>query len=147
MSFTVQIGHAQKDGRRFVIEAHSDAAGEFARIQYLAEDSADTNAIATARHTSLLASNAEQEARNTVDQGLQPNPRFQTIEELLLKVRARYLSSVGEETCRIARWVVDRLDDGSVSVVQMRAAFGVSAAQWNAINGRMDVLAAAISSV
>ena len=147
MALLISIGHAQKDGRRFVIEAHSDAVGEFARIQYLAEDNADTNAIATARHASLLASSAEQEARNTVDQGLQPNPRFQTEDELLVKVRARYLPSKGEETCIISKWIVDRLNDGSISVPQMRTVFGVSAAGWNAINGRMDVFAAAIDSV
>jgi hypothetical protein len=147
MAFTVTVGHAQRDGRKFVLEVHSDGQGEYSRIEYLADPLADFNAIATAREPVLIASLAEQESRDTVDQRLQPNPRFQTEDELLLKVRQRYLASKGEETCRIARWIVDRLNDASVTVVQMRTAWGgIPTNQWNAINGRMDTFAAAISS-
>lgn len=148
MPFTVTIGHAQKDGRKYVEEVHSDGVGEFSRQEYLAVDGADTNAIATARNAALLISFAEQEARDVVDQNLQANPRFQTEDELLLKVRTRYLPSKGEETCRIAKWIVDRLNDGSVTVVQMRTAWGgIPTNTWNSINGRMDTYAAAIVSV
>ena len=148
MPFTVQVGHAQRDGRKFVLEVHSDAQGEHSRIEYLADPLADFNAIAAAREPVLVASLAEQEARSTVDQNLQPNSRFQTEDELLLKVRRRYLVSKGEETCRIARWIVDRLNDASVTVVQMRTAWGgIPTNQWNAINGRMDTFVAAINSI
>jgi len=153
MPFTVSVGHAQKDGRRYVEEVHTDAVGEFARLQYLADEAADTNAIATRRHDALIISFAEQEARDVVDNREPPvppfrTPRFQTSDELLLKVRLRYLASKGEETCRISRWIVDRLNDGSVTVVQMRTAFGgIQTNVWNGINGRMDTFANAIDSV
>jgi hypothetical protein len=145
--FTIQVGHAQRDGRKFVLEVHSDAQGEHSRIEYLADPLADFNAIATAREPVLISGLAEQEARATVDLNLQPNPRFQTEDGLLLKVRQRYLASKGEETCRIARWIVDRLNDASVTVVQMRTAWGgIPTNQWNAINGRMDTFANAITA-
>jgi len=147
MPFSISVGHSQKDGRRYVLEIHTDAQGEFSRLEYLAAVGTDYNAVAAAREPVLIASLAEAEARETLDGGRQPSPRFQTVSDFLLKVRARYLASKGEETCRIARWIVDRLNDGSVTVVQIRAAFGVSAAGWNAINGRMDTFAAALDSV
>ena len=148
MGFSITVGHAQTDGRKFVRETHSDAQGVFADLEYLADPLLDFNAIATAREPVLIAFLAEQEARSTVDGRLQPTPRFQTIAELLSKVRERYLISVGEETCRIARWIVDRLNDGSVTVVQMRTAWGgIPANQWNSINGRMDTFANSITAV
>lgn len=149
MPFSITVGHAQLDQRRYVLEVHSDAQGEFSRIEYLAADGADHNAIATARNAALLISFAKQEARDTLDQNLQANsPRFQTEDQLLLEVRARYLPSKGEETCRIAKWIVDRLNDGSVTVVQMRTAWGgIAPNVWSAINGRMDTFANAIVSV
>jgi hypothetical protein len=147
MPFQISIGHSQKDGRRYVLEVHTDAQGEFSRLEYLAAIGTDYDAVASAREPVLIASLAEAEARETLDGGRQPSPRFQSVAEFLIKVRERYRVSVGEETCRIARWVVDRLNDGSVTVPQMRSAFGVSAAGWNSINGRMDTFAAAIDSV
>lgn len=148
MPFTVQPGHLQVDGRRYVLEIHTDVQGEYARIDYLAEGNADFNAIATAREPVLIAGLAAQEARDTVDNRLPPTPRFQTVDAMLLKVRQRYLTSKGEETCRIARWIVDRLNDGSVTVVQMRTAFGgIPTNTWNSINGRMDTFGNAITSV
>lgn len=148
MAHSITVGHAQKDGRRYVLEVHTDGQGEFARLEYLAAPGTDYEAVATAREPVLIEGLAEQEARDTVDQGRQPNSRFEPPSELLIKVRTRYLVSVGEETCRIARWVVDRLNDGSITVVQMRAAFGgISANEWNAINGRMDTFAASITSI
>jgi len=151
--FTVSVGHLQKDGRRYVEERHTDAIGEFARLEYLAEFSADFNTIATARRDQLVQSFAEQEARDVLDNRELPvppfrTPRYQTPDEFLLKVRLRYLTSKGEETCRIARWIVDRLNDGSITVGQMKITFGgIPTNTWNSINGRMDTFANSISSV
>lgn len=116
-------------------------------IRYLGEPGADAMAIAVAREPLVIASNADFEALNTVDRNLQPNPRFQTETELLGRVRARYDVSKGEETCRVAKWIVDRLGDGSITTAQCQAAWGVTAAGWNAINGRMDNYASSIASV
>lgn len=148
MAFTISVGHAQRDGRKFVREVHSDVLGVYADLEYLADPLLDFDAIATARGPILVASLADQEARDTVDNRLQPNPRFQAEDELLLKVRQRYLTSAGEEACKIAGWIVDRLNDGSVTVVQMRTAWGgIPTNQWNAINGRMDTFAAATTQL
>lgn len=148
MPYSISIGHLQKDGRRFVREVHSDVQGVYADLEYLADPLLDFDAIATAREPVLVARLAEVDARETIDLQRQPAPRFQTLPDLLLKVRQRYLTSVGEETCRIARWIVDRLNDGSVTVVQMRTAWGgIPTNEWNAINGRMDTFANSITAV
>lgn len=151
MAFTITVGHLQRDNRRYITETHSDAFGVYANIRYLSSPNPTTeqlNATATQREPELIQQNANNEAREDVDNNKQPTARFQTISEELEKIRERYEKSKGAETCRIARWIVDRLDDGSVTVVQMRLAFGgISTAQWNAINGRMDTFSAAITSV
>ena len=145
--FKLLIGHLQRDGRRYVTETHFDVLGDYADIRYLLPVGADPDVIATQREPDLIRQFSEVEAREKIDSRAVPEPRFQTIEEFLLKVRERYGKSNGIETCRIARWIVDRLNDGSVTVVQMRTAFGVTPAQWNSINGRMDTFANSLTSV
>ena len=146
MPFTISIGHLQRDGRRYISESFSDAIGVYTANTYLAADGLDYNAIASAKEPFLILQFAEVEARGDVNGNLL-TARFQTVDEELLKIRERYLGSKGNETCIIARWIVNRLNDGSVTVVQMRTAFNVSAAQWNAINGRMDTFANSLISV
>lgn len=147
MAFQISIGHLQRDGRRYVTETHFDAIGEYANIRYLLPVGADPDVIATQRGPDLIRQFSEVEAVEKVDSNARPSPRFQTIDEFLAKVRERYGSSKGIETCQIARWIVNRLNDGSVTVVQMRTAFSVSPSQWNSINGRMDTFANALTSV
>ena len=147
MPFTISVGHLQADGRRYVSEAFSDAVGVYSANTYLAADGLDYNAIASAKEPILILQFAEVEARGDIEGNFRPTARFQTLPEELLKIRERYLSSKGMETCVIARWIVDRLNDGSVTVVQIRTAFNVTPAQWNAINGRMDTFANSLTSV
>lgn len=147
MPWTIQLGTPQKDGKQFVTERHSDALGEFAVVEYRADTKTDYEATAAKRHPQLLADYAKDEARSIVDQGLRPTPRFQTVPELLLKVRERYRSSTQDETCVIARWIVQRLGDGSIATSQCATAWGVNAGGWNAINGRMDGYMAALDAV
>lgn len=147
MPFTVTPGHLQADGRRWVEEVFFDAFGNFYENRYLGPGNADYNAIAAAKEADLIRQFSEVEARSDVDSNFLPTGRFQTVGEELLKIRERYLKSTGIETCRIARWIVDRLNDGSVTVVQMRTAFNVTPAQWNSINGRMDNFSASLTSV
>ena len=147
MPFSITVGHAQKDGRRYVVEVHTDAQGEFSRVEYLAPIGADYNAIATAREPVLITSLADQEARSAVDENRQGSTRFQTAPEMLARIRGRYLQSVGEETCQIARWFVARLSEGWITNAQCQTAFGVNPAGWSGINGRIDTFANSITSV
>lgn len=60
-TYTVD-SHAQSDGRKYVMEAHTDSTGVVHRVQYLAPVGADYQAIADARATAIAAQLAEQEA-------------------------------------------------------------------------------------
>lgn len=147
MPFTVTIGHLQRGGRRWIDEVFFDARGNFYENRYLIADGSDYNAISAAKEPDLIRQFANSEALNDVEGNFKPTGRFQTVPEELLKIKERYSKSNGIETCRIARWVVNRLNDGSVTVVQMRTAFGVTPAQWNSINGRMDTFANSLTSI
>lgn len=147
MAVRVTVGHLQRDGRRYITEEFSDAVGVYFENTYLAPDGQDHLATSQSKEADLIRQFSNSEALQDVEGKSRPTARFQSIDEELLKVRERYLKSTGMETCRIARWVVDRLNDGSVTVVQMRTAFSVSPAQWNSINGRMDTFANSLTSV
>lgn len=151
MAITVTVvpdAHTQRDGRRYVTEIFEDGIGEVTRRTYLAPVGADTTALANARIPQVQESFEVQEKNEHLEQDKQPTSlRFQTVPDLLLKIRQDYLESTGEETCRIAKWIVDRLDDATITVPQCQTAWGASPAEWSAINGTMDTYAAAIVSV
>lgn len=59
--------HAQADGRRYVVESHTDSAGGVHRVQYLAVAGADYQAIANARAVVIADQLAEAEAQAVVN--------------------------------------------------------------------------------
>jgi len=62
VSSTYTVGHAQADGRRWVIERHTDHLGAVHERRYKAADGVDYVAIRTARIALIEAELAEQEA-------------------------------------------------------------------------------------
>ena len=153
MGFSITVGHAQTDGRKFVLEVHTDAQGEFARIEYLADPLADFNAIASAREPVLIASLADQEFERMLEADLDPDLdplpplRFQTMAELVARIREAFRSRNREQLCRIARWILNRIADGRLTDVQIRNAFGLTAPQYNALKSRMTALRDALNAV
>ena len=153
MPFTISVGHAQKDGRKFVLEVHSDAQGEFARAEYLAEDGADHNAIATARTAVLLASLAEQEFERMLEADVYPDLdplpplRFQTMAELMARIREAFRNRNREPLVQLARWIVNRITAGDMTDTQVRNAFGLTAPQYNVLKNRMTTLRDALNAV
>lgn len=65
-------------------------------------------------------------------------PKYQTVDEFLARVRARYAIAEGERAAIIATWMMDRLDDNDITDAQARAAWGQSAAQWGQTRGKMQ---------
>lgn len=61
-SSTFTVGHAQPDGRSYVVETHTDHLGAQHRVEYLASAGADYAAIAAARVPQLESQLAEAEA-------------------------------------------------------------------------------------
>lgn len=151
MTITVSVfpdNHTQADGRRFVLEIFEDGIGEVTRRRYLSEDGANYQAVADARIPKIEARLVEIEKGEHVALDKQPTSlRFQTVPELLLQIRQDYLTATGRNACIIAKWIVDRLDDATITPAQCQTAWGASPAEWSAINGTMDTYAAAIVSV
>ena len=147
MSFTIQVGHAQKDGRKFVLEVYSDAQGEFARLEYLAEPTADFNTIAAAREPVLLESSARSELDQAIAEDVMPALRFFDLSALVARVRELFRNGEAERLCEIARWILARINAGDLTDLQVRNAFGLTAGQYNALKNRITTLATALNTV
>lgn len=147
MPFTVTVGHAQRDGRRYVLEVHTDGQGEFARVTYLAPVGADHDAIATAREPVLLASAAEQEAESAIEDNVMPALRFQNATQFVARVRAFYRDHNADALARVAVWMRNRIQAGDITEAQFQSAFGFDAGQWSTFKTQMQSLAAAYDEV
>lgn len=58
------------------------------------------------------------------------NPKFQTKDEVLVRLVSRYLASSGAEACRIAYAVINLIDAGDYTPAQVAAALGISVGKW-----------------
>jgi len=68
VSSTYEVdAHAQRDGRRFVVETHTDSAGGIHTLHYLAPVGADYQALANARAVTIAENLAEQEATEVIN--------------------------------------------------------------------------------
>jgi hypothetical protein len=61
VSSTHIVGHAQRDGRRYVTETHLDHEGVAYGFEYLASNDVNTSAVLSARAASLEAALAAAE--------------------------------------------------------------------------------------
>ena len=147
MPFSIAVGHAQRDGRRYVLEVHSDGGGEFARLEYLAAEGADHNAVAAARELMLLESAAEQEFQSAVDGDVMPVLRFQNPLEFRARMRREFRSRERESLCRLARWILNRITAGDLTDAQVRNAFGMGVPDYTLFKTRMTTLRDALNSV
>lgn len=63
VSSVYEVGHAQRDGKRFVVELHTDSAGKVHRIEYgPMPDGTDYQGIMEARAAVISEQLAAQEA-------------------------------------------------------------------------------------
>lgn len=149
-SSVVTIEGAQVDGRRWVLEVHSDAQGEVARISYLGPSDAASTAqsVANARAVLLNTSLADAEAVAKCLIDANPLPlRFQTATEFLNRLRAFYRAGKAMQLVRLARWITRRIDDGSATVTQLRTVWGLTLTQWQTLEAKMRALRADIEAV
>lgn len=67
--------------------------------------------------------------------------RHATPEQLARALRDRYRKAKGPEAARLARRARELLDDGTLTPAQVRAAFGLTVAQFNQFRARLNVKA------
>jgi len=147
LSFQIEVGHAQADGRRYVLEIHSDGIGEVWRREYLSRDTDDLTAIAAARAVVLEARLAEEEIESAIEEDRAPAMRFQTGAAFLARLRGLYRNGRAEKLARIARWIRRRIIAGDVTETQVQNAFGLTNPQWNALKSKMQALDEALQLV
>ena len=65
------------------------------------------------------------------------NLNHQTAAEFAARLRTRYLNAEKVECARIAKWILDHIDAGDFTALQVRNAFGLTAGQWTTLKAKM----------
>lgn len=65
------------------------------------------------------------------------NLNHQTKAQFAARLRARYKSADKAEACRLAAWILDRIDAGDFTELQVRTAFGLTAGQWTTLKAKL----------
>jgi hypothetical protein len=132
----------QADGSAWVIEEHTDEAGDVHRRQYKAASGVDRDAVLAARAVKLDEVLRRNEVRRALAEDRAPAFKLLTGAQFLARLRAIYLDGKAEQVARIATWLMNRLDAGDVADLQLRTAFGLNTTQWNTLKAKMQALRA-----
>jgi hypothetical protein len=132
----------QADGSAWVIEEHVDEAGDTHRRQYKAAQSVDRDAVLAARAIKLDEVLRRKETLFHLMHDRAPVFKLLTGAQFLARLRAIYQEGKAEHIARIATWLMNRLDAGDVTDLQLRTAFGLNTTQWNALKAKMQALRA-----
>lgn len=73
--------------------------------------------------------------------------KHQSVEAFVARVRAVYREGSPEKLLLIARFLTARVQAGDITTAQVRAAFGLNAAQWTTLRDKMLALIAADNAV
>lgn len=65
------------------------------------------------------------------------NLQHQTPTQLAAKIRERFRNSRGQDAWKIATRLMDWLDAGDITDIQMRNTFGLTVVQWNELKVRL----------
>lgn len=130
-----------------VDEEHTDNVGIVHRWRYHPAKSVDINAKLALHAAEIDARLVEQEAESAIERDAAPTLNYQTGAQFLQRLREIYRESDKERCARIARWIINRLDAGHVTVAQLRNAFELTAQQWSALEAKLRALKASIESV
>ena len=61
----------------------------------------------------------------------------QTAAQFAARLRARYKAASKVEACRLAAWILDHIDAGDFTELQVRNAFGLTAGQWTTLKAKL----------
>lgn len=73
--------------------------------------------------------------------------KHQTAAQLAARFRARFRAARRDEACRMAAWLLDRIDAGDFTDAQVRTAFGLTVTQYNNLKTRLTSMRAAWQSL
>lgn len=146
VSSTHVVGHAQVDGRRYVVELHTDVVGVVRRAEWLSPGNlsdAELTEICTARAAALDTELADREAFEKVNGVAAVTLSYQTAAQFATRLREWYRNASREELCRLAWWLVEMLGAGLLTDAQLRSAsaFDMTANAWNSFKAAKLVTA------
>lgn len=148
ISSTYTLGTPQANGTVYVTEIHTwDSGVPITIIEYgPVPPTLDFQSIANARAITIMQAKRDEEAYDNLQ-----NDRyllvFNTETQILTYVRELYVQSIGIETCRLARWIINRLNASAFSITAIRTVWAMTQPQWNSFNGVLDTYAAAYTSM
>jgi hypothetical protein len=134
------VGPTQADGRQFVRETHTDNVAIQHFVDYLAAVGANYTAIMNARAITLAVQIADQEFADNLGKTSGFTLNYQTRSELASRFRAIYLSATRDVACSMAYWLIERINDGTVTDAQVQAAFGLTALQYSNMKARATTM-------
>ena len=73
--------------------------------------------------------------------------RHATNAQLAAAFRERYRAATGLEAGRLARWLLNRIADGTWTDAQVRSAFGLNATQYTTLKSRLTTRATRYDAV
>lgn len=137
------LGGIQRDGRRFVSEAHTDGQGSVYTREYLAVEGANYAQVRDAEGARLSEALADAECSRATANGAWPTLLHQTAAEFASRFWARVLSARARgdqfEYGRLLWWLTQRLVAGSITDAQARGSFNsafgrsLTAGQWTTL--------------
>ena len=66
--------------------------------------------------------------------------RHQTKAQFAARLRERYRNASREEAARIATWVLNSIEAGDFTDLQVRTAFGLTSGQWTTLKAKLTTL-------
>ena len=138
LSSSVVVDAAQLDGRRHIIEHHTDHVGIVYPVFYLAEAGADATLPLAARAIQIVDGLREAEVNDNLGRILagEPLSAITTIHvdgaTLRQRLRQAFQAATGERACRLAVFLQALTD------VQLRAIFGITQAQVTTLRTRLQ---------
>ena len=135
---------AQKDGRFYVRELHTDSLGKHYRFEYLAAPGVDKSAVMAARAATIIPGVQQAEMLAAINDGSTlASLAYNTLASALEYVGSQYGGGVEQETlARGAQWVLARISAGELTDAQVQTALGMDSATYTAFKGQMQTLVA-----
>ena len=148
VSSTHSLSTVQVDGRRWVIEDHTDNLGKHTLVNYLAAVGADYVAIRTARAAQLNVQLADQELQNIVNgllSAASPNEMSKAV--LATRIRDLLRQYTGLALCQLAKRVLATITSGEMTDAEWQTAFGVNGPTWNNIKTQLTTWSNSLTTV
>lgn len=130
---------AQKDGRRYITERHTDHVGGTYEVRYIALAAADVNATMTARVATIEAELAENEIRKNLDNAVSdgsfvaPTTVHCTVAQIRARLRELYQTPSGWKAVCLGRYI----NSLGLTDQQLSSLFGVNGAQLTALKTKL----------